>query len=302
MELRQLRNFVAIAEELHFGRAAKRQHVVQSTLSQQLRSLESELDTRLLNRDTHYVELTPAGRVLLVSARQILADVERATAAVRRAGRDTPVLRAGVPGGDHGCTRLVLEELHASHPEFAVSRIRAGMAEQQAWLIDGRLDVGFGPWCHAPGVITSTLFHLDPMGVLVPSGHLFASMTEVPVRALDGRRVVIPEELRPLGFAQFVTGLCGAANVTVRLHDDRPHGETDTDGRVVCVPRSYLPGPADAVWRPLTGATTAFPWSVLSLTRNGSPHVRTLVACVQQMARQGGWLNNYSTPNPQGQG
>ena len=83
MELRQLRYFVTLAEELHFGRAAEREHIVQSALSQQVQRLERELGVRLLERSTHHVELTAAGVVFLVEARQILAHVDRADAEVR---------------------------------------------------------------------------------------------------------------------------------------------------------------------------------------------------------------------------
>ena len=86
MELRQLRYFVTLAEELHFGRAAEREHIVQSALSQQVQRLERELGVRLLERSTHHVALTAAGVVFLVEARQILAQVDRAARAARSAG------------------------------------------------------------------------------------------------------------------------------------------------------------------------------------------------------------------------
>ena len=83
MELRQLRYFVTLAEELHFGRAAEREHIVQSALSQQVQRLERELGVRLLERSTHHVALTAAGVVFLVEARQILAHADRAAQAAR---------------------------------------------------------------------------------------------------------------------------------------------------------------------------------------------------------------------------
>ena len=96
MESRQLRYFITLAEELHFGRAAAREHIVQSALSQQLQRLERELDMLLLDRTTHHVELTPAGRAFLIEARQLLAQVDRAAAAAHRAASSAPVLRVGV--------------------------------------------------------------------------------------------------------------------------------------------------------------------------------------------------------------
>jgi DNA-binding transcriptional LysR family regulator len=288
MELRQLRYFVAIAEELHFGRAAKRQHVAQSALSQQLRLLENGLGVLLLDRDTHHVELTPAGHMLLANARQILADVERAASAVRHADRTTPILRAGFPC-DHDCLRLVRDEVRQQHPELKVNLVEAGITEQYAWLIDGRLDIGFGPGSHAPSGITSALFRLDPLGVIVPAEHPFASMTGVPLRSLSGMPVAVPEKLRQLGLVQFVTELCQSADVAARLE---PDGLERQPG-ITCAPRSSLPAPAGTVWRPLSDPRAAFPWSVLSLSHNASPHVRTVVACAHRAARQRGWLNGH---------
>src|SRR6266508_3933317 len=96
MELRQLRYFVTLTDELHFGRAAAREHIVQSALSQQLRRLERELDVRLLERTTHHVQLTPAGSAFLLEARQILAHVDRAATAAQRAAGSAPTLRVGI--------------------------------------------------------------------------------------------------------------------------------------------------------------------------------------------------------------
>src|ERR1017187_1774761 len=96
MELRQLRYFVTLSEELHFGRAAAREHIVQSALSQQVQRLERELGVALFERSTHHVSLTAAGVVFLVEARQILAHVGRAAEIARSAMGAAPTLRVGI--------------------------------------------------------------------------------------------------------------------------------------------------------------------------------------------------------------
>src|ERR1700722_18550623 len=96
MELRQLRYFVVLAEELHFGRAAARAHIAQSALSQQVQRLERELGVRLLERSTHHVALTTAGAAFLAEAQQILAQVDRAAQAARSVAAAAAPLRVAV--------------------------------------------------------------------------------------------------------------------------------------------------------------------------------------------------------------
>jgi DNA-binding transcriptional LysR family regulator len=89
LDLRQLRLFIGVAEELHFGRAAARLFITQPALSRQIQALEQALGVLLLERDHHRVDLTPPGRVLLEQARELLAHSQRVEAAIR-----------GVPGAD----------------------------------------------------------------------------------------------------------------------------------------------------------------------------------------------------------
>ena len=99
MEIRQLNYFIAVAEERHFGRAAKRLHMAQPPLSQQIRQLEDQLGVQLLNRTTRRVDLTAAGQLLLDRGRQIVNDVETLRADVYQVGKGaTGVLRVGFSG------------------------------------------------------------------------------------------------------------------------------------------------------------------------------------------------------------
>src|SRR5689334_10761122 len=130
MELRQLRYFVTLAEELHFGRAAARENIVQSALSQQIQRLERELGVRLLNRTTHNVELTPPGAALLIEARQILDHVERAKRAARNAVAPSPTLRAGIIDAGYDSMPQILHEVQRAHPDFTIHQVEAGTPEQ----------------------------------------------------------------------------------------------------------------------------------------------------------------------------
>jgi DNA-binding transcriptional LysR family regulator len=113
LELRQLRYFMTLAEELHFGRAAAREHIVQSALSQQLQRLERELGVRLLERSTHHVGLTAAGAAFLVEARKIIAQVDRAAGVARSAAGAAPRLRVGIIDASYDSMPQILHEVQA---------------------------------------------------------------------------------------------------------------------------------------------------------------------------------------------
>jgi DNA-binding transcriptional LysR family regulator len=205
MELRQLRYFVTLAEELHFGRAAAREHIVQSALSQQIQRLERELGVRLLDRSTHHVDLTPAGAAFLVEARQILDHVGRAGQAARNAVASAPTLRVGIIDAGYDTMPQILRELQRRHPDITIHQVEAGTPEQYRQLADGRLDIAVGHVSQTPAEVASKLIRLDPLGVLVPDDHRFADLDGVPIAALvrvrachlRGNRPEHPRRRRP---------------------------------------------------------------------------------------------------------
>ena len=218
MELRQLRYFVALAEELHFGRAAAREHIGQSSLSQQLQRLERELDVVLLERTTHHVRLSPAGAVFLLDARQILAHVDRAAISAQRAALSAPSLRVGIVDASYDSMPLILHEVQQLYPELEIHQVEAGVPEQFERLLDGRLDVGIGRATLAPAAVAAELFRLDPLGVLVAEGHRFAAMPAVPVGGLAAEPLLFAEEARAPEFNQFVIELCRSVGFTPTLY------------------------------------------------------------------------------------
>jgi DNA-binding transcriptional LysR family regulator len=296
MELRQLRYFVSVAEELHFGRAAAREHIVQSALSQQVQRLERELGVRLLDRSTHHVVLTTAGASFLVEVRQILAHVDRAAEVARSSVGASPALRVGIIDSSYDSMPQILHEVQARHPELVIHQVEVGVPEQYQQLMDGRLDVGIGRAALAPPEITSHLFRHDPLGVLVPPGHRFAGLQAVPVAALAQEPLLLAEELQAPEFNQFTVEMCRAAGFTPTVYEGtvesiRAAADLVAQGRCLyCVPSSCISALPGTIWRPLTEPASYYPWSVLWRASDDSNHVEAIVGCARTMSQRLGWL------------
>jgi DNA-binding transcriptional LysR family regulator len=296
MELRQLRYFVTLAEELHFGRAAAREHIVQSALSQQVQRLERELGVRLLERSTHHVGLTAAGVVFLAEARQILAQVDRAGAVARSAAGAAAALRVGIIDSSYDSMPQILYEVQARHPGLVIHQVEVGVPEQYQQLIEGRLDVGIGRAALAPPQVASLLFRQDPLGVLVPRDHRFAGLDAIPVTVLAEEPLLLAEEVRAPEFNQFTVEMCRAAGFTPAVYGGtvesiRAAADLVGQGRCLyCVPSSCIAALPGTIWRPLTEPASYYPWSVLWRATEVSDHVRAVVSCARTMSRRLGWL------------
>ncbi|GAA0595411.1 LysR family transcriptional regulator [Actinomadura livida] len=296
MELRQLRYFVAVSEELNFGRAAAREHIVQSALSQQIQRLERALGVRLLERTTHYVALTPAGAAFLVEARRILALVERAAQVARTAEGVSPALRVGVIDASYDSMPQILHEAQALFPDLVIHQVEVGVPEQYQQLVAGRLDIGIGRAVLAPRGIASYLFRRDRLGVLVPRGHRFAALDAVPAEALAREPLLLAEEMKAPEFNQFTVEMCRAAGFTPTVYEgtvDSVHAASSLvdQGRCLyCVPSSCISALPGTLWRPLTEPVSFYPWSLLWRATDDSDHVRTVVACARNMSERLGWL------------
>jgi DNA-binding transcriptional LysR family regulator len=302
VELRQLRYFVTLAEELHFGRAAEREHIVQSALSQQVQRLERELGVRLLERSTHHVALTAAGAVFLVEARQILAHVDRAAEVARSAVGASVRLRVGIIDSSYDSMPQILHEVQARYPGLVIHQVEVSVPEQYQQLIDGRLDVGVGRAALAPPQIASLLFRQDPLGVLVPAGHRFAELEGVPVAVLAEEPLLLAEEARAPEFNQFTIEMCRAVGFTPTVYGGtvesiRAAADLVAQGRCLyCVPSSCIAALLGTIWRPLTEPASCYPWSVLWRASDDSGHVRAVVSCAQAMSKRLGWLPAASEP------
>jgi DNA-binding transcriptional LysR family regulator len=146
LEVRQLRYFVAVAEELHFGRAAERLGMAQPPLSRAIREIERQLGVRLLERTTRQVALTPAGEVLLRDAHRALDAVSAAGNRARQAGHPAPTLRVALKADyDAGLLPQILAAYRAEDAALPVEPLLGGRGEQVPALHDGRADVALLP-------------------------------------------------------------------------------------------------------------------------------------------------------------
>jgi DNA-binding transcriptional LysR family regulator len=186
VELRHFRYFVALAEELHFGRAARRLHISQPPLSQQIAALEEEIGVPLLRRTSRTVELTEAGRRFLGEARETLAQARNAVALARRAAQgEVGRLQVGfVPVC--GVIPVAVRRYVMRYPDVRVSLRNQSSAEQLESIVRGTIDVGFvhGP-VSVPGLECRTV-ETHALVAAIPTRHRLSSRRTIEWRALQG--------------------------------------------------------------------------------------------------------------------
>src|SRR5918994_6179173 len=180
---RQLRYFVTLVEELHFGRTAAREHMVQSALSQQLQRLERELGVLLLDRNDPPCGTDPSRERLPNRSPPDPRSGRSGGPGRQRAASSAPGLRVDVVHASYDSMPQILRKPQ-QNPGLDFHQVEAGVPEQFRQLAGGRLDVGIGQASLAPPKVTAELFRLDPLGVLVPEGHRLAASQEVPVAKL----------------------------------------------------------------------------------------------------------------------
>jgi DNA-binding transcriptional LysR family regulator len=188
MELRALRYFVAVAEELHFGRAAARLHMSQPPLSRAIRKLEAETGAPLFDRSAAGVALTPAGTVLLGEARALLDHADRVRARVTAAA-GAATLTVGIlgDGADPDATRLA-RAYHRRHPRVEVRVRDADLTDPTCGLRAGAVDVALTRGPFDPAGLTVRVLRADPVGALLRADDPLADRAGLTRADLADRR------------------------------------------------------------------------------------------------------------------
>lgn len=203
VHLRDLRYFLAVAEDLHFTRAAERLYVSQPALSKQVRALERQLGVELFRRDRQGVTLTGAGEALLPHARRVLADWAEGAAAVaaaRSAQRSTLVVGMSTSPGRGGLLPAIRSRFTAAHPDAALRVRQVSWEDPTAGLADGDADVAF-VWLPLPDAdrYAWTVVAEEPRLIALPETHPLASRPELDFADLaDEPFLALPESAGPL--------------------------------------------------------------------------------------------------------
>jgi len=198
MELRQLKYFIAVAEELHFGRAAERCHIAQPPLSQQIKRLEEELGVMLLERTSRKVMLTPEGAEFLDRSRDIFGRIDEAVDRVQSMSR-----------GEEGCLRVgfigpaslsplpqAIRCFRDANPRIKLDFSAKSTTEQLPMLRNDRLDIVFVRlFGHDVEGLEQMIFLREPYVLALPQGHELETLERVDIRQLDGQPLIFNQRI-----------------------------------------------------------------------------------------------------------
>lgn len=215
MELRHLRHFVAVAEELHFARAAERLGIEQSPLSQSIRNLEARLGIKLLQRTTRRTWLTRAGTRFYREAQRILHDVDDLTASIRRTEGEEPNIVRLALGEDLASepfTRLMFELEH-HEPKVGLEVRELLHAEAVRLVRDGGADAAITLSPKAEPELAQVRAWSEPVMAVVPIGHPFSARDKISLRDLAGEILALPSPLERPGCLVQMEDLLGRHQV-----------------------------------------------------------------------------------------
>ncbi len=225
MDLRYLRFFIAVAEEMNFTRAAERLNTVQPSVSRQIHRLEEIVGTPLFRRERHKLDLTDAGRVFLKESKAVLDHVNRAIALARQSARpDAGQVAIGfVLGTESQLFPRLVPALRERFPAIELSYKALTEVEQIVALENGSINAAFtaGP-INNPALVSEFVMH-QKIVVVLPTNHPLARLKRIPVAKLAEFPLICPNPAMVPNYVSFVKGLAQAANVQFKTrfeHDN----------------------------------------------------------------------------------
>ena len=296
LDLLLLRAFVAVAEDLHFTRAANRLYVAQQALSRDIRRLESQIGAPLFVRSTRRVTLTADGERLLAHARSLLALNDAALEELRGATR--PLLVDVI--GEGTTAAQIVDTARLAAPQFEFTqRYSGGVGAALRQLLAGRLDVAFGrteglgrPF---PAELTRRLVRYEPLALLILDDHPLAELPEVPCDRLRGVEIDASAgnedapEWVDLAIA-LVEAFGGRASPphphVIGTNETARHLQSHGLPILTMLERPAVPG---AVIRALVEPIPVYPWAIVHRGNATHPALATLRSAAAELAREDGW-------------
>ena len=223
MELRQLRYFVAVAEERNFTRAAERLNMTQPPLSRQIQQIEDSVGLALFERGARPLKLTEAGRVFYVQAKRLLEESDELLPLTRRLAQLAERIVIGfVPSTLYGPLPDVIRAFREAAPLIQISLIEMFTIEQLSALKGGRIDVGFGRLRFDESQLAREVLVEEPLIAALPAGHALADVAQLTLDALSKETLIIyPSTPRPSYADQQLSAFRDHAVEPAAIHEVR---------------------------------------------------------------------------------
>ncbi|MEO8013451.1 LysR substrate-binding domain-containing protein [Polaromonas sp.] len=294
MEFRHLRYFLVLAEELHFGRAARRLSISQPPLSLNIQQLEASIGARLFTRNSKQVTLTAAGLAFVPAARALLDQAAQAARHARDVGQGMAgslaigfagtMLYSGLPD--------ILEHFQAQHPLLRLMLKELSSSEQLVELAHDRLDIGFVHTTRVPPELSQILVSSQALVGCLPAGHRLAQQDTLSLKALQGEPFAVVSRAVSPDYHERILGICTDAGFHPEIRYELRHWlsvvSLVSQGMGVALVPAALSRSAMAgtVFVPLDRATTPYDTHCLWKTARDNPALASFVNAVRDASTQ----------------
>jgi DNA-binding transcriptional LysR family regulator len=276
MELRQFRQFIAVADEMSFRRAAVRLHMSQPPLTAAIKKMEAELGVSLMERTSRIIRLTESGRAFLEEARRAVVQADRAVTAARRAaeGIEGRLRVTFLPFLSHDLLSRILRQFRRRYPSIALELTESATGSQIAALVNDHADIGLlvPPIPDGMPIVLETVFH-DHLVAALPEGHPLASRRRITLAELKKEDWVLSPTHQSPGFGTSVVKACAEAGFVPKIAQHAVHMDTILgliagDLGVCLVPNKLAKPPHGVVFREVTGPGTPVKYELSAAWRH----------------------------------
>ncbi len=294
IELRHMRYFVAVAEELHFGRAAEKLYIAQPPLSQQIKQLEIRMGVQLFIRNRRRVRLTEAGVVFLDQARKTLAQADFAVEAAKRAATgESGRIEVGFVSSAtyHDIIPIIMRVFRDRHPDVVLALHELTSAEQVQALRDGHIHIGFvRPPVGDDSVTLEPVLH-EPFMAALPSSHVLSNALEIELGDLGHDPfVMLPRNLNLSLYDQIVS-LCQHAGFSPKVAQEAIQLQTITSLVAAGIGVSLVPASLQnlrrvgVVYKRLRGISAKIEIAAAYREDQAPPVLELFLAVIREVAR-----------------